>query len=50
MPCAVCRVPCREGEVPVLMPTARSTEEDLPLGLGLGADAYVTKRLTAHGS
>lgn len=30
-------------EVPVLMLTARSTEDDLLLGLDLGADDYVTK-------
>jgi DNA-binding response OmpR family regulator len=39
----VCRVLRRECEVPVLMLTARSTEEDLLLGLDLGADDYMTK-------
>lgn len=32
-----------QREVPVLMLTARSTEDDLLLGLDLGADDYVTK-------
>src|SRR3954470_11509636 len=32
-----------ESDVPVLMLTARSTEDDLLLGLDLGADDYVTK-------
>ena len=31
------------GDVPIIMLTARSTEEDLLLGLDLGADDYVTK-------
>ena len=39
----VCRVLRRECDVPVLMLTARSTEEDLLLGLDLGADDYMTK-------
>ncbi|WP_345429248.1 response regulator transcription factor [Actinoallomurus vinaceus] len=39
----VCRVLRAESEVPVLMLTARSTEDDLLLGLDLGADDYVTK-------
>ncbi len=39
----VCRVLRRESDVPVLMLTARSTEEDLLLGLDLGADDYLTK-------
>ncbi|WP_328911600.1 response regulator transcription factor [Streptomyces sp. NBC_00234] len=37
----VLRAECRE--VPVLMLTARSTEDDLLLGLDLGADDYMTK-------
>jgi two-component system, OmpR family, alkaline phosphatase synthesis response regulator PhoP len=39
----VCRILRRESEVPVLMVTARSTEDDLLLGLDLGADDYLTK-------
>lgn len=39
----VCRVLRRECDVPVLMLTARSREEDLLLGLDLGADDYMTK-------
>jgi DNA-binding response OmpR family regulator len=39
----VCRALRGESEVPVLMLTARSTEDDLLLGLDLGADDYVTK-------
>ncbi|MGI5167659.1 response regulator transcription factor [Spirillospora sp. CA-253888] len=39
----VCRVLRAESDVPILMLTARSTEEDLLLGLDLGADDYVTK-------
>ncbi|MEU1510773.1 response regulator transcription factor [Streptomyces sp. NPDC005811] len=39
----VCRILRRESDLPVLMLTARSTEEDLLLGLDLGADDYLTK-------
>jgi DNA-binding response OmpR family regulator len=39
----VCRVLRAESDVPVLMLTARSTEDDLLFGLDLGADDYVTK-------
>ncbi|TDE18937.1 response regulator transcription factor [Actinomadura sp. 6K520] len=39
----VCRGLRAESDVPVLMLTARSTEDDLLLGLDLGADDYVTK-------
>ncbi|MFD8562058.1 response regulator transcription factor [Streptosporangium canum] len=39
----VCRVIRAESDVPVLMLTARATEDDLLLGLDLGADDYVTK-------
>jgi DNA-binding response OmpR family regulator len=39
----VCRILRDECEVPVLMLTARSSEEDLLLGLDLGADDYLTK-------
>ncbi|MFB6837050.1 response regulator transcription factor [Streptomyces sp. NPDC056361] len=40
----VCRILRSEGsDVPILLLTARSTEEDLLLGLDLGADDYLTK-------
>lgn len=39
----VCRVLRAESDVPVLLLTARSTEEDMLLGLDLGADDYLTK-------
>jgi DNA-binding response OmpR family regulator len=39
----VCRILRQECDVPLLMLTARSTEEDLLLGLDLGADDYMTK-------
>ncbi|MFH9982505.1 response regulator [Streptomyces sp. NPDC017179] len=39
----VCRALRRDGDVPVLMLTARSTEDDLLRGLELGADDYMTK-------
>ncbi|MFJ9444337.1 response regulator transcription factor [Kitasatospora sp. NPDC101235] len=39
----VCRALRAESAVPVLMLTARTTEEDLLLGLDLGADDYLTK-------
>ena len=43
----VCRVlradAAGNGDVPIIMLTARSTEEDLLLGLDLGADDYLTK-------
>ena len=39
----VCRIVRREHDFPVLMLTARSTEDDLLLGLDLGADDYLTK-------
>jgi DNA-binding response OmpR family regulator len=39
----VCRVVRHESDVPIIMLTARSTEEDLLLGLDLGADDYITK-------
>jgi DNA-binding response OmpR family regulator len=39
----VCRRIQRERDVPVLMLTARDTESDLEVGLGVGADDYVTK-------
>jgi DNA-binding response OmpR family regulator len=39
----VCRTLRRESEVPIIMLTARTTDEDKLTGLGLGADDYVTK-------
>lgn len=39
----VCRILRRESTMPVLMLTARSGENDLLLGLDLGADDYMTK-------
>lgn len=39
----VCRVLRAESRVPIIMLTARTTEEDKLLGLDLGADDYVTK-------
>ncbi|MET7697723.1 response regulator transcription factor [Streptomyces sp. NPDC005485] len=39
----VCRVLRRDEDIPVLMLTARSAEEDILLGLELGADDYMTK-------
>jgi DNA-binding response OmpR family regulator len=39
----VCRTLRRESDVPVLMLTARSTEDDMLLGLDIGADDYLIK-------
>ncbi|MFC5182520.1 response regulator transcription factor [Actinomadura harenae] len=39
----VCRILRAESSVPILLLTARSTEEDQLLGLDLGADDYLTK-------
>ena len=39
----VCRMLRAESEVPIIMLTSRTTEEDKLRGLGLGADDYVTK-------
>jgi DNA-binding response OmpR family regulator len=39
----VCRILRQESDVPVIMLTARSTDQDKLTGLGLGADDYVTK-------
>ncbi|MFD7610700.1 response regulator transcription factor [Streptomyces sp. NPDC059828] len=39
----VCRILRQESAVPVLMLTASSSEDDLLLGLDLGADDYMTK-------
>ena len=39
----VCRILRRESDVPILLLTAKSTEDDVLIGLDLGADDYVTK-------
>jgi two-component system alkaline phosphatase synthesis response regulator PhoP len=39
----VCRVLRNESDVPIIMLTARTTDQDKLEGLGLGADDYVTK-------
>jgi DNA-binding response OmpR family regulator len=39
----VCRLIQRDRRVPVLMLTARDTETDVLVGLGVGADDYMTK-------
>jgi two-component system, OmpR family, response regulator MtrA len=40
---SICRWLRRRGDTPVLMLTARSTEEDVLAGLDVGADDYMTK-------
>lgn len=39
----VCRILRAESTVPILLLTARSTEDDILLGLDVGADDYLTK-------
>ena len=39
----VCRILRHESDVPIIMLTARSTDQDKLTGLGVGADDYVTK-------
>jgi DNA-binding response OmpR family regulator len=39
----LCRILRTESDIPILMLTARTTEDDLLLGLDLGADDYLTK-------
>lgn len=39
----VCREVRRESAVPIIMLTARATEDDTLQGLGIGADDYLTK-------
>lgn len=39
----ICRIVRREMDTPMIMLSARSTEEDMLLGLDLGADDYMTK-------
>jgi DNA-binding response OmpR family regulator len=39
----VCRIIRKKSRVPIIMLTAKSAEEDLLQGLGIGADDYITK-------
>ncbi len=39
----ICRMLRAESRIPIIMLTARTTEEDKLLGLNLGADDYITK-------
>ena len=39
----VCRILRHESDVPIIMLTARTTDQDKLIGLGSGADDYVTK-------
>ncbi len=39
----VCRILRSESDVPILLLTARATEDDLLVGLDIGADDYLTK-------
>ncbi len=39
----VCRILRQESDVPILLLTAKSSEDDVLIGLDLGADDYVTK-------
>lgn len=39
----ICRTLRNESDVPIIMLTARTTDEDKLIGLGSGADDYVTK-------
>ncbi len=39
----ICRTLRNESEVPIIMLTARTTDQDKLTGLGLGADDYMTK-------
>ncbi len=39
----VCRIVRAESDVPILLLTARSSEDDVLVGLDLGADDYITK-------
>jgi len=43
---AVCRALRERSDVPVIMLSAKDTEVDKAVGLGLGADDYVTKPFT----
>lgn len=39
----ICRILRQETDIPMIILTARSTEDDILLGLDLGADDYMTK-------
>lgn len=39
----ICRILALETRIPIVMLTAKTTEEDILLGLDLGADDYITK-------
>lgn len=39
----VCRLLCREGNIPIIMLTAKSQETDRVVGLEMGADDYMVK-------
>jgi DNA-binding response OmpR family regulator len=39
----VCRILRSSSDIPIIMLTAKSTEDDMLLGLDLGADDYITK-------
>lgn len=39
----ICRILRQENDMPMIMLTARSTEDDVLIGLELGADDYITK-------
>jgi two-component system, OmpR family, alkaline phosphatase synthesis response regulator PhoP len=39
----ICRILRQESDVPIILLTARTTEQDRIIGLDLGADDYVTK-------
>src|SRR3979411_2494381 len=45
----VARALRRDGEVPIIMLTARTEESDKLVGLGLGADDYMTKPFSPQG-
>jgi two-component system, OmpR family, response regulator RegX3 len=44
----VCRNLRQRSDVPVIMLTAKDTEADRAVGIGLGADDYVTKPFSWH--